>query len=354
MEVVGNKVIIDDAVIAAAVGGSLDDSAYIGRLVGAIRDIVTLNRANVTDMFDQHFDEICERVKMGLRDKESIDDIRSKMSDLKYKIDGFTRDDGVYLQLSEINRTLGALNTKSSATRGKEAEQSVFDLLSDELLTRDGYTIENVSGLAHNCDICVKRTGYSDVRIDVKNYTDKVGQRDVDKFRSDLNTLQNSGIMLCMKNGVVGKKNLEVEQLVCGKFAVFLTNNNYDMSIVNEVIRLLYFLESSTQSEDKGVVKLSQEMLSRLHTTITDGKQRVNSIRTHMKAMMADVDALKFVELENILRSSPTQQMVVVETQSHDQFGCSKCNRPIKSRAALVAHEKSCKQGTTKTTLEYV
>lgn len=348
MDIHDNCVLINDPVIVSSIKESIQDTEYIGRLIGAFRDIVSLRRqsVNVNDMFENHFDEICDRIKNGLRDESIIGDIQSKLSDLKYKLDGFTRDDGVYLQLSEIQRTLGTLTTKSSSTRGKEAENSVIDLLSDELLTRDGYIIENVSGVAHNCDICVKRTGYNDVRIDVKNYTEKVPQREIDKFRSDLNTLQCSGIMLCTKNGIVGKKNLEFEQLPCGKFAIFLTNNNYDMSIVCEAIRLIYFLENATEPEDAGVIQLNSDKLSIINASIGDWKKRLSNFKTVMKTAMNTLEGIDFTSLENIMRASPTDVVFVIPElpkQPHDIFECSKCHRSIRSKAALVQHEKSCK-----------
>lgn len=352
MEIQGNVVLIRDPVIVEIIKESVNDKEYINSLICAIREIVSLKRqpVNVDDMFEHRLDEICERIQNGVKYEVNIDEICKKldqgmntMSDLKHKMEGFTRDDGVYLQLSEIKRALSAITTKSSATRGKEAEQSVIDLLSDELLSRDGYTIENVSGVAHNCDICVKRTGYNDVRIDVKNYTDKVAQRDVDKFYSDLNTVGCSGIMLCMKNGVVGKKNMEIEQLTSGKFAIFLTHNKYDMSVVGEMIRLIYFLENATQIEDDNTRRLSSETLSRLYAIALDGKIRVNSIKTHMKSAMTELDSLKFMEIENLLRTKNEHATVVNEQQSLEIFVCSKCKRHTKSRAALVQHEKTCK-----------
>ena len=83
-------------------------------------------------------------------------------------------------------------------------EARLQELLSEQLTVREGYTVDVVAGQAHSCDLVVRRSGHPDVRIESKVYTDKVGAKEVQKFRRDLMGLDAHGVFVSVQSGIVG------------------------------------------------------------------------------------------------------------------------------------------------------
>lgn len=234
--------------------------------------------------------------------------------------------------------------TGKSQGKGRIGENRLLDLLSERLMSREGYQLENVAGFAHNCDIAVKRSNYPTIRIDSKavgaNTTGKVKTSDVEKFQRDLLELNNHGIMVSLFSGIIGIGNVEIQQLPNGKFTVYLSNNNYDIDMIIDMIHLLYKLDGIVNSNEKSeMLMLTTETMMRVKGYITDYTGKICSVKSHMKESINILNTIQFDLIEAALLSNDTQA-----DTDHNKLNlvCEKCNKSFKSKLGYRGHIKKC------------
>jgi hypothetical protein len=232
-----------------------------------------------------------------------------------------------------------------SRTKGIEGEARLLELLSQRLPCCDGYDVRSVAGAAHNCDIAVRRVGYPDVRVECKAFTDKVPTRDVDKFVRDLTQLDQHGIMVSMSSGIVGRaKHLELQLLPSGKYAVFLSNNDYDVDIIHNVLFLLYRLDAATRdvaADCADSVRVSHDTLRAVQLHLQDFARKVAATKAHLKDAVGLLNDIAFSAVESLLLAGTP-----VGGGAHVAAGggpsCGACGRSFASLRGLAAHRAAC------------
>jgi hypothetical protein len=248
-------------------------------------------------------------------------------------------------QLTNLKLFIESKFSQTVNEKGKKGEQEMMNVLEDLLLSSDGYTVEDVSGFAGNCDILVKRVGYPDVRIDVKNWSSKVGQRDMDKFVKDLTTLNASGIMVSLKSGIVGKRTLEIDQLANGKFAVYLSHFGDHLETVPEFIRLIHTLESACKSGDD-TIRLTKHSFSRIEMYVNESKDKVNKVKQQLHAALAILGDINHEKITEIIKSNAVAVAQPIASESNTivtSIKCKQCGRTFINSTGLKTHMKTSK-----------
>ena len=238
----------------------------------------------------------------------------------------------------------------STRVKGATGENQLYDRLCDVLTSRDNYSIEMVAGLAHNCDMVIRRSGHSDVRLESKAHGEgtgeKVRQREVTRFQSDLINQNSHGLFVSIHSGIVGKGELEIEQLSCGKFAVYLSNNKYDTDIIVNMLTLLYKLDKICDVKDDGghgSIKVTNDAMEQVRLHLQDAAKKAGDIKTHLKASISLVDsfmldAIKKIEL--VLNGSDACVPKGPPTPPESVTGSKK---PSVSKIRVNASLNSCK-----------
>ena len=242
----------------------------------------------------------------------ALDMTQSKVNDMYHKLD--TMDKSMSMKALK--------NDMNTMKKGMAGEKRLFDLLSNRLMMRDGYTVEQVSNIAHSCDILVKRRGHPNIRIESKAHGehtgDKVKSKEVEKFRRDLLDMDDHGIFVSLYTGIVGMGDYELEQLPNGKFAIYLSNNNFNEDSIVSMMQLLYSIDrivrnASEESYDKIIVSTesmmrvkdyAKEYSSKIQRAITHIKQtelHAKETISHARESMSILLEIDVEKLENIL-----------------------------------------------------
>jgi hypothetical protein len=245
---------------------------------------------------------------------------------------------------NKIETFTAARNT--TRFKGEEGERGLMNVLESKLHMRDGYVIEDVKSIPHSCDIVIKRNGYPDVRIESKAHGRDNGENvrwnQVKKFESDLLTLNNHGIFVSLYSGICGKGSFEIELLPNNKFAVYLSNNNYDGDMITEVIQLIYRLDKFVSNESEEF-KVSTESMIRIRTYITDFNRKIDELKTTLKHSIRILNDITLDLIEKTLMGNDeTCVSKTSQDTQHQEYICNKCNQKCTSKAGLTLHKKKC------------
>ncbi len=255
---------------------------------------------------------------------------------------------------------------KKSARKGADAEDQLFDLLTDRLKARDGFDVEKTNGQTASCDILVKRIGSPDIRIESKAHGESTGKKvkhsDVVKFQRDLAQTHSHGIFVSLYSDIVGVSNFELQQLPTGKFAVYLTNLNFDIEPVIEMIHLLYKLDTlvtrstvdsnnDTDSDTEPVISVSTSDMARVQQYLQDYALTVSSAKQHMRIAIKQLGELDFDKIAKMLLANThgegtgvAEAVTEVQTQP-SPFVCEQgCGAVFKTKRNMKRHvESRCK-----------
>lgn len=254
-----------------------------------------------------------------------------------------SENDKMMLKLDDISCHLlskGIKEENNSSVKGSEGEKRLLDGLSEQLMCRDGYRIENVSGQSHECDLIVKREGYRSIRIESKAYKDKVRTSEVDKFCRDLLECEDHGIFVSLHSGIVGRCNNEIQQLASGRIAVYLTNNNYNIENIISVIYMIYILDDvidKNKEEVDGIV-ISQECFQKIREKIAETNNYMTQATTKLKESLQFMYKLELSWIESMILGN------IINENSKRQ-NCRYCGNSL-SINSISRHEQKCKMKT--------
>jgi PIN domain nuclease of toxin-antitoxin system len=236
-------------------------------------------------------------------------------------------------------------NISSTKVRGTEGEDRLYEMLTERLRAKDGYVVERVSGQSYSCDIAIKREKYPTIRLESKAHglgtNEKVRYKEVEKFQRDLLQANNHGIFVSLYSGIVGIGNLEVHQLANGKFAVYLSNNHFDVDTIVDMLQLLYKLDSIVNSakEDCGDLRVTVETMTRIKSYLQDYAKKINSIKAHMRDSISMLNEVQFDMIEAVLMGQSADKKRGGGRLSKGEHACKRCGKCFKTAKGCANHE---------------
>lgn len=276
--------------------------------------------------------------------QKHIDEIRCETKGMT-TLQTYTRD--LVGKVDNLDKQLLAKTIKdnnSTRLKGSEGEDNLHTMLSERLMSRDGYTIERVSGQARSCDIVVKREGYPRVRVESKAHglttNEKVRNSEVEKFKRDLMGLNDHGIFVSLYSGIVGIGNFEIQQLPNGKFAIYLANNNYNIEVIIDMINLIYKLHNIISNTIDDGVKVSLETMTRIQSYVKDYNLKIQAAKNHMKDTITLLNEIQLDLIEQVILGEKQQRSTPLDVV--DGIKCTDCGKVCKTDRGLMQHAKTC------------
>lgn len=251
---------------------------------------------------------VCSTQQQLIKMERDLCDSLGTLQVLRKGADDVTaRVDAIGHQMT-VSQVKHANNTRS---KGQQGELRLCDLLSERLTTRENYLIDTVNGIAHACDINIRRLGFPDVRVESKAHGEGTGEKvrvkETVRFQSDLLAMNSHGIFVSLFSEIAGKGKIEFEVLPNNKLAVYLSNNNYDVDMIHDVLQLIYRVDSITQAQgggEGGHVKIAPESMARVQLYLKDFAVKVQTTKTHLKESLSLLNELTFDLIERVLMGS--------------------------------------------------
>lgn len=227
-----------------------------------------------------------------------------------------------------------------SSEIGKEAQTTIHELLQRRLLESDGYDVDNCSVVKHSTDIVIKRVKSPPVRVEIKNYKYSVDKEEISKFLYDLQMTNNHGILVSLYTGIQGKRQtIELSQLPNGKFAIYLSYNNYNIDTIIDMLNLIYKLDSvlnlTSDGEIDGIRKLSQETVEKLKYMISSIETNILETKHHLKQATDSLNKIIMKQIENLVLEDKEFEI--------QKYICDYCKKDMKNKGGLTTHLMYCK-----------
>jgi hypothetical protein len=328
-----------------------------------IKTIPVMTKGVISDVLQQLQKE-SQKVTLTLNQtQQQLSKIQLELKENNKDINTIkTTTDQVSNKVGILDRNLHSNEVKSANSnklKGMVGEDKLYDLLTDILMVRDGYIVEKVSGQTCNCDIVIKRDNHPTIRVESKahgqNTNEKVRYREVEKFQRDLMQQNSHGIFVSLYSSIVGVSNFEIQQLSNGKFAIYLSNNNYDIDVIVDMIRLIYKLDSivlkSNDGDDVNIVKVTTECMTRVQSYIKDYGNKINSVKMHMKESMSLLNEIQLDMIAKVMLGDKGEIVEIKDkrdtkvnpSEIKDKVKCEWCNKEFIKNSGLSSHKKTCK-----------
>lgn len=287
-----------------------------------------------------------------------------------------TQNDSLDKHITALEAAAAAAASKQSTkTKGTESELMLYTLLTDRLLSRDGYSVEHIAGKSHACDILVSHNEYPDVRIECKSHGEhngaKVKASEVCKFKRDLQSSNDHGIMISFHSGIAGiSSGIDIHQLPTGKFAFFISNSGYDADLVITCLNVIYKLHKWTEM-NSSLVSVSSETVSEIKRIVTKETERLNEVKRRLKESLDILGDMSLSSIEALLLGNqmrhkeapaPNSQPSVSKNSSmqpttsnrepinitpstprkKESVYCPRCGRGFENSRGLAKHAYTC------------
>lgn len=244
-------------------------------------------------------------------------------------------------------------NTKTTKEIGNIAEEKLYIALSMLLTAAEGYEVTRVNNIERSCDILIRRRGYPDIRVEVKSHSSKaVDTAHINRFEDDLVRHNDYGIMVNVDGGIVGYgPTLGMKQIEStGKFAFFVSNNNYDAYSIRGIMQVIYALEShlsidETISEDEngnpvmiqpnGGFRITQAHMKQIIEALQEQKKRFKKAKDSAQQTL---DLITQLSLENVL------SIIQGYDPHHLPWTCPHCDKVFTSINGKKDHPLKCQK----------
>lgn len=312
----------------------LDDTIITN---GSSSNIKTVLSELLKDIEKQHIaiNTTMSLIRDDIRTNTSdISNIKSDNSEIKHTIN--SNDKQSTIELTKLSN--------NSTNKGALAEQKIFNLLINHLPPDHGYNVLKTGHLPHSCDFLLTCDNHPDVRLECKDYSNTVPQTEVDKFIHDLHSCNNHGIFISLYSSISNKPLFDFEQLSNGKFAIYLSNNQYNYKIIIRMLRILYKLDSIISTKNNSNITISPDNILLIQKQIHSFNDTVSSIHTNLKHTLELVDTLTLNTIQQILLNQlpDIDKSSITTPPIKTTFTCDKCGLIVKNNSGLVSHRRKC------------
>ena len=217
-----------------------------------------------------------------------------------------------------VERVCALLDDRAAASnrrKGDEGEVGLVEVLEGTMTVRDGFSIQRVGTIPHNCDILIRKTGRPDVRVECKAHGKDNGKpvatREVMRFEDDLKLLGNHGIFVSLYAPITGKAPFELRMLESNRVAIYLSNNHFDAAMIRDLVLLIYRVDELIHAD--GIV-LSPGQLGHIRAGLDDLSVKAAQIQAHLRASLELVSSMCFSSVARMLTEAETPTNVDADT----------------------------------------
>jgi hypothetical protein len=232
-----------------------------------------------------------------------------------------------------IESTLSSINenfSNNSAKKGQVAETVLFNVLTEAFPDTE---IADTSHLPNSGDIQMIKDEKPIILIDSKNFGSKcVPKRDLDKFYTDIQQNNCSGILCNAFGGIANKQHFEID-IVDKNIIVFIHNHQFDSDIFRLATNIIYNMHQELRDKQTDSIILDQRLYQNIKI---EYNYYIQTFRHHLDIIKSNVNSLSqlsFTLLDNFFKRKATN----VELK---EYSCHVCSAQLSTEKILKTHLK--------------
>jgi hypothetical protein len=289
----------------------------------------------------ENFQDKIENVnnqKLNEFDRKTLDVLTNMQSTINQTLDTHH----ISYKIDSISENLSTINdhfSNNSSKKGQLAEGLLINVLSDAFPDTE---VIDTSATANAGDIQLVKENKPTILIDSKHFASKtVPKRDLDKFYSDIQTQNCSGILCNAFGGIANKQHLEID-IVDKNVIVFIHNHSFDASTFQLAVNIIYGLQEQLRNKNNDSISIDQRLYQNLKI---EYNYFLQSFRHHLDIIKTNVNSLSqlsFTLLDNFFKRKAM-------AFDPSKFTCTLCGTSLSTEKILKAHMKK-QHGLTSST----
>ena len=230
-----------------------------------------------------------------------------------------------------IEKNLSNLNVSNSARKGQVAETVLFNVLTETFTDTE---IKDTSHIPNSGDIQMIKDDKPNILIDSKNFgNNTVPKRDLDKFYSDIQQNNCSGILCNAFGGIANKQNFEID-IVDKNVLVFIHSHQFDPTLFKLATNIIYNMHQELREKRTDSIILDQRLYQNIKI---EYNYYIQTFRHHLDIIKSNVNSLSqlsFTLLDNFFKRKATANIEL------KQFSCHICSSQMSTEKILKTHLK--------------
>lgn len=283
---------------------------------------------NVFETFRERL-EILNTQKLNDIDRKNLDILSNIQTNFEKLLDSHQ----ITNNIDQIKSTLSSINenfSNNSAKKGQVAETVLFNILTE---TFPDTEIIDTSHTPNSGDIQMIKDNKPTILIDSKNFCNKtVPKRDLDKFYSDIQQNNCSGILCNTFGGIANKQHFEID-IVDKNILVFIHSHQFDSNMFKLATNIIYNMHQELKDKQSDSINIDQRLFQNLKI---EYNYYIQSFRHHLDIIKSNVNSLSqlsFTLLDNFFKRKATN----VELK---KFSCHICSAQLSTEKILKTHLK--------------
>jgi hypothetical protein len=273
--------------------------------------------------------EVLNTQKLNDIDRKNLEIFSNIQTTIEKSLDSHpitNKIDSIETKLSSINENF----SNNSAKKGQVAETVLFNILTEAFPDTE---VIDTSHNANSGDIQLIKENKPTILIDSKNFGSKtVPKRDLDKFYTDIQQNNCSGILCNAFGGIANKQHFEID-IVDKNIIIFIHSHQFDSSIFKLATNIIYNLHQELKDKKTDSIMIDQRLYQNLKI---EYNYYIQSFRHHLDIIKSNVNSLSqlsFTLLDNFFKRKATN----VELK---EFTCHICSAQLSTEKILKTHLK--------------
>jgi hypothetical protein len=265
--------------------------------------------------------------KLNDFDRKTLDMISNIQNTMLQSLDTHS----ISHKISSIETNLSTLNehfSNNSSKKGQLAEHVLLNILTEAFSDTE---VLDTSHIPNSGDIQLIKNDKPNILIDSKHFGSKtVPKRDLDKFYSDIQHHNCSGILCNAFGGIANKQHFEID-IVDKNIIVFIHSHQFDQNLFRLAVNIIYNMHQQIKDQQNECIKIDQRLYQNLKI---EYNYYIQSFRHHLDIIKTNVNSLSqlsFTLLDNFFKRKATS----LELKA---FTCHLCGTGCSTEKILKTH----------------
>lgn len=298
----------------------------------------SLDSSNIRIILENFKDKIenLNSQKLNDLDRKTLDIMTNIQSSLLQSLDSHS----ITHKIASIETNLTYISehfSNNSSKKGQLAEGILFNIITE---TFPDSEVLDTSHSPNSGDIQIIKDNKPTILIDSKNFASKtVPKRDLDKFYTDIQQNNCSGILCNSFGGIANKQHFEID-IVDKNILLFIHSHKYDASLFQLAINIIYNMHEQIKDKQSDSIIINQKLYQNLKI---EYNYYLQTFQHHLEIVKSNVNSLSQLSF-NMIDNFFKRKATIIDLKN---FTCHLCGTGCKTDKILKTHLRKVHPNTS-------